>query len=324
MRAAAMRASAVPAAPRPRSWCHPAGVASVLVTRSPGDGRRAGRGRPGGRAGGRFPRRRGRSRGSGCGGCAGGIRGCGWCSRSRPGSCGRRLRPRRAGARAGARSAGSVPKLLSSPLRASVVAVRAVARSAALPGGRRRPASHCVPCSRPPLKAAAISSMPSAVSATGSIPRRPPELRDGHGGIGGEHGLGRAHALAVAVAADLRVVRVEGEAGAQAPDAEIAHPGRQRGGTALRLAVPGGDPQAQVVGLLAVAVADEPDLIGPEARDERRKMTADDLVHRIRCREQLGAQPRRVARPAAAGRARHLGRGPGARASRSGRERRAG
>jgi hypothetical protein len=34
----------------------------------------------------------------------------------------------------GRRSAGSVPKLLSSPLRASVAAVRAVARSAALPG----------------------------------------------------------------------------------------------------------------------------------------------------------------------------------------------
>ncbi len=123
---------------------------------------------------------------------------------------------------------------------------------------------------------------------------RVPELCDGDGGVGGEHGLGRAHALAVAVAADLRVVRVEGEAGAQAPDAKITRPGGQHGGAAGRQAVPGGDPQAQVVGLLAVAVADEPDLIGPEARDERRKMTADDLVHRVPCREQLGAQPRRI------------------------------
>jgi hypothetical protein len=82
----------------------------------------------------------------------------------------------------------------------------------------------------------------------------------------GENGLGRARALAAAVAACLRVVRVEGEAGAQPLDAEFAGPGGQRGGMAGRLAVPGGYPQSQVVGLLAVAVADEPDLIGPPGR----------------------------------------------------------
>jgi hypothetical protein len=75
-RAASTRAGAMPAAPRPRSWCDPAGVAPVLVTRSPGGARR-GRGRPGGRGGGRLPRRRGRSRGSSCDGCAGEIPGCG-------------------------------------------------------------------------------------------------------------------------------------------------------------------------------------------------------------------------------------------------------
>jgi hypothetical protein len=67
--------------------------------------------------------------------------------------------------------------------------------------------------------------MPSAVSAHRIDLGLLPELCDGHGGIGGEYGLGRAHALAVAVAARLRVVGVEGAAGAQAPDAEIAGPG---------------------------------------------------------------------------------------------------
>jgi hypothetical protein len=86
------------------------------------------------------------------------------------------------------------------------------------------------------------------------------------------------HALAVAVAADLRVVGIEAASGAQPPGAQILSPGSQRGGTAGRLSVPGGDPQAQVVGLLSVAVADEPGVTGLQARDERGKVAADDLA----------------------------------------------